>query len=339
MRVKRHLRLIMATALTALSLTACGSGGDLPSDVSSSLDSAVDTSSSSSSASNDELAAAIPKILAGLEDIKQEIKALEIRSTSGATVGTGTTKPSTSTTKPSTSTTKPTTGASKPATGTTKPSTGAAKPDEAAKPSAKEQGETEFRAILKKVQSAQFVSLTAEKHEKNLNTGKVSYNKIQMYSKLPNTVKINIVKSSSGSEGVQALYTSGVGSKITVKKLFIKLDLPKNDEKVASNNGYLADDIDLFGISKRWSSGYEAELIGTTQLAGKTINILKLTTSGENTLDKRITHEYLGYESGTYAIRLWECYNEATAKDPYNRMIISDITFPASLPANALTLN
>ncbi len=329
-----NLRRIIAMGLVALSVSACGSGGDLPSDVSSALDSSVvDTSSSSS---NDELAAAIPKILAGIEDIKQEIKALEIRSTPTSSTGSST-KPSTSTTKPSTSTTKPSTSTTKPSTSTTKPST--SKPAAEEKPSAKEQGEADFQAILKKVQSAPFVSLTAEKNEKNLTTGKVSYNKIQMNSKLPNVVKINILKSTSGSEGVQALYTSGVGSKITVKKLFIKLDLAKNDEKVASNNGYLADDIDLFGVAKRWSNGYEAELIGTTQLAGKTINILKITTSGTNTLDKRITHEYLGYEPGNYAMRLWEAYDKADAKDPYYRMVLNEISFPASLPANALTLN
>ena len=78
--MKRHQLLLTASALTVLLLSACGSGRDLA----DGLDLVPDTAPpSASSGANDALAAAIPKILAGLEDIKQEIKALEIRGSSG----------------------------------------------------------------------------------------------------------------------------------------------------------------------------------------------------------------------------------------------------------------
>lgn len=326
--MKRHQLLLTASALTVLLLSACGSGRDLA----DGLDLVPDTAPpSASSGANDALAAAIPKILAGLEDIKQEIKALEIRGSSGTS-----TKPTTGTTKPSTGTTRPTTGTSKPSTGTTKPTTGTSKPS--AGESAKDKGNAALKAIMDKIKTAPYVALTAEKLEKNLTSGKVTSNKIKMWSKQPNVVKIEIIKSSSGSDGVQALYTSGVGDKIQVKKLFIKLDLSKTDERVASNNGYTADKIDLFGVSSRMSSGYEAELVGTTQLNGKTINIIKVSTTGTNTLDDRISYEYLGYEPDTFAIRLWECYDKSGSKDPYYRMVLSEIAFPATLPNSTFTL-
>ncbi|MGV3523963.1 MAG: hypothetical protein ACO1RX_07050 [Candidatus Sericytochromatia bacterium] len=323
-------RWMMSLTLTGLlCLTACGSSRDLGVGMVDDLSAMTPTITPPSSSSNSELAIAIPKILAGLEDIKAEIRALEIRSTDA---------PTSSTTRPSTSTTpKPTTP--KPGTTAPKPSTATPKPSTPAKPSAAAQGEAALKAILNKINTSPYVQLTAEKNEKNLATGKVSYNKIEMWSKQPNVMKINILKSSSGSEGVSAMYTSGVGTKIQVKKLFIKLDLDKTDERVASNNGYLADDIDLFGIAKRYSSGgYSATLIGTTQLAGKTINIIKVTTTGTNTMDARITHEYLGYEPDTYAVRLFELYNDAAAKEPYYRMTLPAISFPTSLPDSTFKL-
>ncbi|PKL76753.1 MAG: hypothetical protein CVV27_08685 [Candidatus Melainabacteria bacterium HGW-Melainabacteria-1] len=334
MRVKQQLRhLISAAALSALLLSACGSGRDLAADLGAGLSAGLDTDAtlpgSVGSSANDELVAAIPKILQGIEDIKQEIKALEIRGT--ATGPTTTSKPGTkpSTSKPGTST--------KPSTSTSKPT---AKPvaEPADEPSAKDKGAIELKAIMNKIRTAPLVALTAEKHEKNLDTGKVTFNKIKMWSKQPNVVKIEIIKSSTGSDGVQALYTSGVGNTIKIKKLFIKLDLPKTDDRVVSNNGYTADVIDLFGVSSRMSNGYEAELVGTTQLSGKTINILKVTTSGTNTLDDRISHEYLGYDPETYAIRLWECYDKSGGKDPYYRMTLTEMAYPASLPNSTFNL-
>jgi hypothetical protein len=115
------------------------------------------------------------------------------------------------------------------------------------------------------------------------------------------------------------------------------LDLAKTDDRVVSNNGYTADFIDLFGVSSRMST-YKAELIGTTQLNGTTINILKVSTTGSNALDDRIAYEYLGYEPDTYSIRLWEMYDKQGGKDPYYRMTLSDMNYPDSLPDSTFNL-
>ena len=191
------------------------------------------------------------------------------------------------------------------------------------------------------IASAQFVSLTASKIEKNLDSGKISTNRIKLWSKAPNTVKIDILESTSGSAGVKAMYTSGQGDKIKVRPSgalgFMTVDLDKTDDRVASNNGYLSDDIDLFGVHSRLSKGYHAELVGTTQVEGVKVNILKLTTTGTNTMDPRIEYEYLGYEPDTYKVRLWELYAQGD-KQPYYRMTIHEFEYPASIPDSTFKL-
>lgn len=332
MRIQ-SFRILVASSLTGLLLTACGSGSDLASnysDLSASLDSSSLQSSTDSSQSDD-VAAAIPKILQGLQDIKEEIQALDGNYTAPAAPASQTQTPAAPSLDPSTTSNTP---ASTPSSTAPAPSA----PAKPAAPSPQERGMAELKALMNKIATTPYVQLTAEKVERNLDSGKISTNKIQMWSKQPNIVKINILESTSGSAGVQALYTSGVGDTVKVKKLFIKLDLAKTDDKVVSNNGYTADQIDLFGVSKRMASGYSAELIGTSQLNGVKINVLKVTCDGTNTLDSRVGYEYLGYEPGTYKIRLWEAYDKSGNKQPFYRMTIPEIAYPASLPDNTFNL-
>jgi hypothetical protein len=335
---------------TTLLLSACGSDRDLASgslaaNLSSGLNSGLNTDAAlpgslgsgvGSSNTDSEIAAAIPKILKGIEDLRQEIRALDIRSSDDdeavSSSSTGGTKTPTSTKTP---TRAPSSTPPRASSGGTK--TPAAKPTAAPpKESNTDKGKVALANIVSKYSKAQFVQLTAEKIEKNLATGKVSTNVIDMSSKAPNLVRIDILESSAGSSGVSAVYTSGVGDKIKIKKLFIKLDLDKTDERVTSGNGYLADKIDMVGLIGRLSNGYSAELVGTTTVAGKKVNILKVETTGTNTLDDRITYEYLGYEPDTFSVRLWELYNGE--KDPYFRMVLKKMEFPATISDKTFSL-
>lgn len=338
------LKKFAAFALSStLILSACGSDRDLASgslaaNLSSGLNAGLNTDAalpgalgSGSSNTDSEIAAAIPKILAGIEDLRKEIRALDI-SAAPADTDDDTTPVKTS----SGTTTKPTTSTKAP-TSTTKPSTSKPKPTTSApKESNADKGKAALAGIINKYSKAQYVQLTAEKIEKKLSTGAVSTNLINMSSKAPNTVRIDIIESTSGSAGVSAMYTSGQGDKVKIKKLFIKLDLDKTDERVVSANGYLADEIDMVGLIGRLSKGYEAELVGTTTIEGKKINILKVTTQGTNSLDERIQHEYLGYEPDNFSVRLWELYNGE--KDPYFRMVLKKMEFPASIPDKTFVL-
>ncbi len=340
------LKKFAAFALSStLILSACGSDRDLASgslaaNLSSGLNAGLNTDAAlpgalggSSSNTDSEIAAAIPKILAGIEDLRKEIRALDI-SAAPADTDDDTTPVKTSSGSSSGTTTKPTTS-TKPST--TKPSTSTPKPTTSApKESNADKGKAALAGIINKYSKAPYVQLTAEKIEKKLSTGAVSTNLINMSSKAPNTVRIDIIESTSGSAGVSAMYTSGQGDKVKIKKLFIKLDLDKTDERVVSANGYLADEIDMVGLIGRLSKGYEAELVGTTTVEGKKINILKVTTQGTNSLDERIQHEYLGYEPDNFSVRLWELYNGE--KDPYFRMVLKKMEFPASIPDKTFVL-
>lgn len=343
------LKKLAALALSStLILSACGSDRDLASgslaaNLSSGLNAGLNTDAAlpgalgaSSSSVDSEVAAAIPKILAGIEDLRNEIRALDISSSEGSVSSSSTSgrTSSTSGSKTSTSTKTSTTSGSKTST-STKTSTSAPATAEPKETNA-DKGKAVLAGIISKYSKANYVQLTAEKVEKNLDTGAVSTNLINMSSKAPNLVRIDIIESTTGSAGVSAMYTSGQGDKVKIKKLFIKLDLDKTDERVASANGYLADEIDMVGLIGRLSSGYEAELVGTTTVAGKKINILKVTTSGTNALDARITHEYLGYEPDNFSVRLWELYNGE--KDPYFRMTLKKMEFPASISDKTFSL-
>lgn len=331
----KSFRYLMAVSLTGLLVSACGSGSDLGANYSSAnLSSALNTSQGSGQ--DAELADAIPKILKGLQDIKEEIHALDGRYTGGAAPLAQSALPAdpgalanpAALTNPAT-----------PSAGSATPAAPAASPAKPAGPTPQERGAIELKALLNAINTTPFVQLIAEKVEKNLDTGKISTNKIKMWSKQPNVVKVDILESTSGSAGVQALYTSGSGDKVQVKKLFIKLDLAKTDDRVASNNGFLADQIDLFGVSKRLAQpAYSAELIGTTKMGGQTVNILKITSAGTNSLEPRIAYEYLGYEPGSYKVRLWEAYDNSGSKQPFYRMSIPEIAYPASIPDSEFKL-
>lgn len=199
-----------------------------------------------------------------------------------------------------------------------------------------------MQKLLDKVRNAPFIEASVEKIEKNLKTGKVTSNKLKMFTKRPNVVKIEVSYSSSGASGAKVLYTSGEGSKVKIRPggslSFLTTELNKTDERVASNNGYMLDDNDFFGVVRRLSSGYEAELIGTTILNDKKINILKITTAGTNSLDSRVTHEHIGYDPATYGIVLWEMYHEVGSKEPFFRLTLPSLSFPTSIPDSTFKL-
>jgi hypothetical protein len=319
-------RFLSATILTStLLLPGCGSKDDL-----ADLSSSVKPAATTGSATQAELLAAIPKIMAGLEEISSKLDALEVRAADDdLPVPVTATKPTTATT---TAPTKPTT-TTKPTTAVTTP-----KPTATAAPklSAKEKGQQEMKKLLDKVKAAPFIQASIEKVEKNLKTGKVTSNKLTMYTKQPNVVKIDVSYSSSGASGAKVLYKSGEGNKLKIRPggslSFMTTELDKTDSRVTSNNGYPLDDNDFFGVVRRFSSGYQAELIGASTLNGKKIHILKITTTGTNALDARVTHEHIGYDPETYGIMLWEMYNEAGAKEPFFRLTLPSLSFPSSLP-------
>lgn len=342
----KRQRWAMGTSLCAmLLLSACG-GSDLASSLPVDLNSelAATLQQENNSAGDAQIQEAIPQILQGLQDIKQEIRALDGNVGGGGFAPAAPAAPTAPGALPPAAPTAPSTptapGSDAAPSAPNTPSAPSA-PSAPAKPDPAEQGAAELKALVNRVKTASFVELMASKIEKNLDNGKVSTNKIQMWQKAPNTVKIDILESTSGSAGVKAIYTSGQGDKVKVRPAgglsFITTDLSKTDDRVTSNNAYRADDIDLIGVTSRVEN-YKAELVGTTKVEGTTVRILKLSTTGTNTLDSRIAYEYIGYEPDTYKFRLWEVYDKSGAKTPYYRMVIHSIDYPSSLPGSTFKL-
>ncbi|PKL76752.1 MAG: hypothetical protein CVV27_08680 [Candidatus Melainabacteria bacterium HGW-Melainabacteria-1] len=330
MSVKATYRYLAAGAiLTSLLLGACGGGDDLPNDVMGTFESGL-TSSTVTSSSDAEIAAAIPKILLGIEEIKQEIKGLQSAGispikTSSSTRTTTTKKPSTKTrAKPSSS----------------KPSP--AKPDVDSSPAEAPASATEeLQKMLDMISSKPYVQAAVEKTEKHLTQGRVTSVKLNMYAKSPNLIKIDVQYSSTGATGAKVIYTSGEGAKAKVRPggamSFVTTELPKTDDRLTSTNSYKFDDLDLFGVVRRLRSGYTAEIVGKTTLNGSELHILKVKTTGTNSMDPRIDFEYLGFEPDTHKLRLWECYT-ADSKEPFMRMALTKLEFPASLPDSTFKL-
>lgn len=324
---KPHRLLLRTLCLSVLLLSACGKAEDLPSDVSSALSSSL--KSSSVNPSDDQIKAAIPKILKGLEDIRQEIKSLKL---TNITAPAGTAKPGTAPSAKPGSTAKP--DPARPATG---PSATPAKPPAPAASTANE----DLQKVLKLLSDAPYAQATIDKTEKSFADGHVSSGKLMMYVKKPNLVKIDVLTSSAGGAGSKVLYTSDQGDKVKIRPGgalgFVVTELSKHDDRVDSTNRYTLDQLDLFGIVKRLGSGYQAELVGKTQLNGSEIHVLKLTSSAANSLDSRITYEYIGFDPSTYKLALWETYS-ADSQDPFMRIVISKLEISDNLPDSTFKL-
>lgn len=321
----------LALSLSSLFLiTACGSSRDLGNGYLAAVNSLPPTYHPSAS-SDDEISTAIPKIIKGLQDIRDEIHAM----------GGNTLTPIAAPAPASSAAAQPVANSlpddvPPAATSTANPAAPApaasATPAAPAGPSAQD----EFEHLLNTFRTTPYVDAYVEKTEKNLESGKMTYVKLNMYTKQPNTVKLEILDSSSGISGAKVLYTSGEGNKAKIRPggamSFITTDLPKNDDRLTSTNRYLIDNTDLFGVARRLGDGtYKAELVGKTQVAGKTVHVLKVSTTGTNSMDSRIAFEYFGYEPDTYKIRLWEIYAKSDLKTPYERMVLPKIDYPSSL--------
>ncbi|PIQ23057.1 hypothetical protein COW36_02120 [bacterium (Candidatus Blackallbacteria) CG17_big_fil_post_rev_8_21_14_2_50_48_46] len=313
----------------SLILSACGSGGDDSPFPLSSMQIPKTASSTSDSAAQDKLLSTLPKIMAGIDSIKARLDALEVTPVNDVTLPAKNQAVSAVATSKTTSRT-----ASAPKTLTRS----AAPPKTIAKaaPTAAEKGHSELMKVLDTFHNAGAVQATVEKIEKNLSTGETATNKLKLFTKKPNVVKIEVIQSSKGSSGTKLTYTSDSGTKVKVRPGgalgFVTTDLAKTDDRLISVNKYLLDSTDFFGVYRRLSSGYKAELIGATTVAGVKIHVLKVTAEGSNSLDPRIAYEHIGYDPKTYAIRMMEIFDKSGSKEPYFRLVLPTIEYLDSLP-------
>lgn len=318
-----------------LGTSACGKAEDLPN---TSLSAALTPPPVQRMSASSQVYDALPKVLLAMEELQQDIRKLRLTPIASAPTSSSPTinPPNSPGTSVSTTPSAPR-SSTRPRSSTPTPQAPSAPaPSQPAKPD----GNAELQQILNKISGAPFVVADVDKTEKNLTSGKTSTVKIKMYSKKPNLVKLEVLQSSSGAEGAKILYTSNEGNKAKVRPggamSFITTELPKTDDRLISGNGYTFDDIDLFSVYNRLSQGYQAELVGRTQVGGQTVNVLKVTTGGSHGMGSHVDYEYFGYDPGTYEIRLWEIYAKGE-EQPYYRMLL-DLDFPSTLPDSTFKL-
>lgn len=273
----------------------------------------------------------LSQILTGLQEIKQSISELK-----GGGISTVPSDVSQSISQSPTSNSKV---SSKLPSSNSKvtPKTAKSKVAKKAKPDNKKIGQEAMIKMLDIVTKSPFIDATVEKYEHQIDDpSNVSTNKLHLLSKSNGQTKIDVLFSSRGSTGVKLKYTSGQGDKIKVRPngalSFLTTDLPKTDERVANINGYTLDQTDFFGMAKRLSKGYQAELIGRKKINGETINVIKVVSnSGTNAMDSKITHEHLGYEPNTYKIRMWEAYDGNSKKKPFYSLTLLSLDYPSNI--------
>jgi hypothetical protein len=333
------IRLSSVVLAGSVVLSACGSKSDeLP--VSSLTNSNSLAASATTNSQTATLLATLPKIMAGIDDIKARIQALEVSPIQETASAAPTPTRATSTSKTSTATvTRAPSKTPVAATPVKAPVKTPAKPA----PTAADKGQAELLKVLNTFIAAGAVQATVEKVEKSLTTGDTVTNKLKLYTRKPNTVKIEVLQSNKSPAGTKILYSSGVGDKVKVRPSgalsFVTTDLAKNDERIISINKFPLDSSDFFGATQRFSTGYKATLIGTMSLSGQKINVLKVTaSSGTNSLDPRIDYEHIGYDPQTYAIRMMEMYDKSGSKEPFFRIVLPSIEYLDALPESTFKL-
>lgn len=317
---------------SSLVLSACGAGSD---ELPNAPMSASATLSAPNSAQNEQILATLPKIMAGIDDIKTRIEALEVQPVAES-------KAAVSAAVPSTKVKTSTAPSLAPAPSKTVASTAPKTPAKPAGPSAAEKGQAELTKVLNTFIAAGAVQATIDKVEKHLQNGSTVTNKLKLSTRQPNTVKIEVLQSSKSPPGTKILYTSGVGTKVKVRPQgalsFVVTDLDKNDERLISVNKFPLDDTDFFGATKRLSSGYKATLLGTATVAGHKVNILKVVPTGTHSLNPQIAYEHIGYDPQTYAIRMMEMYDKSGGKEPFFRIVLPSIEYLDALPESTFKL-
>lgn len=286
---------------------------------------------------SEELTKTLPEIVNKLNEINTKIDKLEKTK--------ATAKPTATPTKKPTSTASPITSSAKPSgTPTVKPSTSATptpKPSTSTTETAKEKGRKIMDSVIEKINNAGAIQADVDKVEKDLNSSSTNSYSLKFYARKTKEVKIEVVEGKN--KGTKLLYTSGDSGKVKVRPAgllsVVTTDLAKTDDRIANINGYILDETDFFGMTKRFAiKDYEGEVVGSSQVNGSNVYVLKVTNPKGNTLDNRIKFEYIYFEPDSFNIRAWEAYSSASDTDPYFKLTLKTYQILDSLDDSVFKL-
>lgn len=249
----------------------------------------------------------------------------------------------TESTKPKTPTTT-TTSKTKETPETTKPTDTKKETEKPATTTTSTKNRKILDSLIARLSNATVIEAELEKYEKGLNgEGESNANIKIIASKETQQIKLDVLSSSNKStSGAKVLYTSGQGDKLKLRPSgalsLITTELDKKDDRILSFNGYTLDDVDFFGMIRRFSdTGYEGEVIGASKAEGVDVYILKITHKTKNTLDPRIKYEHLTFDPKTLNLTSWEAF-DGKDTNAFYRIGLKGFTISDTLPANALKI-
>lgn len=323
LNTKKALNLLITAIIGGFSLTACGTTDPYANAVPYVY--YEDKYPTNTNNQTDEITALNKKLDTIIEAINQ------MSSTSPQTKNTGTvTTPVITPDKTSTNTA--TTETKKPTTTTTPVVTTPAKVEDAA---------TKARKILdkvmEKISTAQAFKTTIDKYERSLKDGSAIQQGITIYGRKPGSVKLEITAHSTKPSNVGAKVTYVVGTgKATVRPggalSFITKEMDQTDSNIISPNDYTPEHVDFFSMVKRLSNqDYKAELSGKTNINGTEVYLLKITKTGTNEFDSKVTKETIGFDPKTFDVKLWEAYT-SDGSDAFFRVTIKTFEALSTLP-------
>ncbi|MEK7434382.1 MAG: hypothetical protein AABZ74_14715 [Cyanobacteriota bacterium] len=197
-----------------------------------------------------------------------------------------------------------------------------------------DKGRKALDKVLAFISNTNAYEALVEKTEKSLIISKTTTQKLKVISKKPGQVKFDVLEhSNSSTVGAKLSYTRGTG-KATIRPggalKFITKEFPQTDSNITSPNEYRPDQVDFFALIERLSlPTYKAELTGKSNIDGKDVYLIKVTSSS-NSLDSKITHEIIGFDPTTFQPVLWEAY--AGEDLPYMKTTIKSFNALSDIP-------
>ena len=179
-----------------------------------------------------------------------------------------------------------------------------------------------FAALKAKMDAAGTYAATVHVLDNNKFKVKQTKSTLKITCKAPTNYRIDMVETNNPiTQGGKIIFDYGA----TDAKLrpggilgMAVLTMALTDTKITTGCEWRLDQVVAKAITERMAS-YKAELVGQTTVGADTVKILKMTTDGDNTLDKDIDYEQVGLDSNNL-LRYWAVYAKQGVNVPNSLM-------------------
>ncbi len=180
-----------------------------------------------------------------------------------------------------------------------------------------------FAALKAKMDAASTYTATIHVLDNNkFKANKQTKSTLKITCKAPTNYRIDMVETNNPiTQGGKIIFDYGA----TEAKLrpggilgMAVLTMALTDTKITTGCEWRLDQVVAKAITERLST-YKAELVGQTTVGADPVKILKMSTDGDNTLDKDIDYEQVGLDSNNL-LRYWAVYAKQGVNVPNGLM-------------------